>query len=189
MKIQHEYLTTSLEKFNDEDLQRVTECRQAMRYRHDPDWVCLYHTITEEDRPALRGQFRPQQIGGDICHCCFVKEAADWKERGWDIPADPANDFFLRMPEDVDYWLTIHTRLKSVENKYYMIYKSTNGNHKLLETTNLSERVIINHYYENRIIAEGTKDFVIAAHVTKTGEEPFVRDEPEHRTLWDCFLM
>jgi len=81
MKLQIGYENVSLEKFNDDDIRCVEDCRQTVGYKPDADWVCPY-LGDEAHQTKFREQFPGKYVGGFNCYCCFTKEAADWKAHG-----------------------------------------------------------------------------------------------------------
>lgn len=79
-----------LEKFNEQMMAYVAECRRLVGYQSDADWECPFNTCT--DKKAFCDQFgdKAKDIGMLTCYPCHVKEAHDWMAKGLPIPISVA---------------------------------------------------------------------------------------------------
>jgi len=84
MKIIPGYENESLEKFSEEMMMYVDECRQTLGYQPDPEWECPY--LKQETRDTVLSQYQGR-VGGTRCLPCLVKEAKEWQARGLPLPA------------------------------------------------------------------------------------------------------
>ena len=97
-------------------------------------------------------------------------------------------DSYTGLPADLDYWVTKIARgiydNPETKNKRYVIFKSINGNYKLQETSYVESTSA--NPFENKMVAEGTKEAVFAEYGSRTGETPQLRpglseDDPASR--------
>jgi hypothetical protein len=91
------------------------------------------------------------------------------------IESQPIKDFYTGEPSDLDHWVSYWKRGKEFEpamkNKVFQIFKSTDGTYKLQETLYLPPKN--NDWnYENRVVATGAKESIIATFESRTGEPP-----------------
>jgi hypothetical protein len=84
------YVELSLDKFDDESMACVNECRQAVGYQEDPAWNCPYIVASqnqnEDEHESAVNDFlkkhEGKRIGGILCHTCLVKESHDQHAKG-----------------------------------------------------------------------------------------------------------
>ena len=72
MKVIPGYEHVSLEKFSEQTMQYVDECRQLVGYQDDPVWECPYLIHGESFRDSF-GE-KSKYVGGFACYPCLVKE-------------------------------------------------------------------------------------------------------------------
>ena len=86
-------------------------------------------------------------------------------------------DFYDGLPSDLEYWVSKMGRGKDdnpkTRNKTYMIYKTTGDSYKLQETTWNNPESNAN-LVENRNVAEGALDDVIAEYKERTWDSPIL---------------
>jgi len=123
MKIVPGYENMSLEKFSEQMMKYVDECRQLIGYQKDPDWECP--CLKRETRDTIRSQYPPGRVGSVMCLPCLIKETKDWQALGLPLPAPLKYEDVGIHP--VEYGFEVQTESKTNNisdtlNDFYVVY-------------------------------------------------------------------